>query len=400
MNLAYLMNTFPLTSTTFIRREIAALERAGTPVARYALRQWDGELVDLADIEDQKRTHYILSGNTTGLLIAFLREVVFNFPGLLRAMPAWWSLLRHARGGIIRHTAYFLEAMYFRQQATRDKIDHVHVHFMTNSAAVAMLSRIMGGPSYSVMVHGPDELVDAPLLDFPAKIKHAAFVTAITHFCKSQLIRFSSIAYAEKIHIIHCALEMDDFTPRYETNDDNHTFVCVGRLCPQKGQVQIPAAVATLKDEFPGIKVILVGDGESRRDVEDEIQRAGVGDHIEITGWAANDVVRDKIAASRAFLLPSYAEGLPVVIMEAFALGRPVISTYIAGIPELLDAACGWIIPAGDQDALVSAMRSALTASPDALAQLGKEGRARVEDRHDVDKEAASLRAYIDRVAS
>jgi len=181
-------------------------------------------------------------------------------------------------------------------------------------------------------VHGPDELTDAPLLSFPEKVKHAAFIAAISHFCKSQLIRFSAIEYADKMKIVHCALSIDDFTPNNTFASDNQTFVCVGRLCPQKGQTQIPGAVARLRDEFPGLRVTLIGDGEARADVEAAIKRYGVGDMIEIKGWLANDDVRRLVSEARAFLLPSYAEGLPVVIMEALALGRPVISTYIAGI--------------------------------------------------------------------
>lgn len=394
--IAYLMNTYPLTSTTFIRREIEAHERRGMDITRYALRQWDGKLVDPLDIAEIDRTHYILSGNAGGLLKAFLRELTTNTAGFFKALGPWWSLLKTARGGVVRHVAYLMEACYFRQRAAADHIDHVHVHFLTNSTAVAMLARIMGGPTYSATVHGPDELTDAPLLDFPAKIEHASFIAAITHFCKSQLIRFSSIEAAEKIKIIHCGLDLSGFeaTPP----PDNRTLVCVGRLCPQKGQAQLPAAVAALKDEFPDMKLVLIGDGESRAEIEAEIARLGVGDWIEITGWMENAKVREAVKNARAFLLPSYAEGLPVVIMEALALGRPVISTYIAGIPELVDEGCGWIIPAGDGDALVRVMREALTASPEKLRDLGAEGRRRIEDRHDVDKEAEKLGEWFEDV--
>lgn len=395
MNIAYLMNTYPLTSTTFIRREIEAHERRGLKIHRYAVRQWDGKLVDPLDIAEIGRTHYLLTGNAGGLVKAFFRELINNPGGLFKALGPWWSLLNKARGGVVRHAAYLMEACYFRQRAAADKIDHVHVHFLTNSTAVAMLARIMGGPSYSATVHGPDELTDAPLLDFPAKIEHASFIAAITHFCRSQLIRFSSIRSAEKIAIVHCGLNLDDFAP--SPPPDNHTLVCVGRLCPQKGQAQIPAAAAALRAEFPDLKIILIGDGESRAEIEAEIARHGVGDAVEITGWMENAKVREALKGARAFILPTFAEGLPVVIMEALALGRPVISTYIAGIPELVDEGCGWIVPAGDGEALTAAMRAALTASPEKLAALGREGRKRIEDRHDVNKEAAKLAALFGR---
>ncbi len=387
--IAYLLNSYPMISTTFIRREIEALERRGLTIKRYAVRHWDGVLLDPADIAEQQHTEYLLTGNAGGLIGAFLRELFTNPAGLLRALGPWRGLLKKARGGIVRHAAYLMQAALLRQSAKRDAIDHLHVHFSTNAAAVAMLSRLMGGPSYSFTVHGPDELTDAPLLDLPAKVEHARFVAAISHYCKSQIIRFSSIVHSGKIHIIHCGLDLRDFalTPP----PDNQTFVCVGRLCPQKGQAQLPAAAAALRGEFPGLKIVLAGDGEARPEIESEIARLGVSQHVVIRGWMENSAVREEIKNARAFLLPSFAEGLPVVIMEALALGRPVISTYIAGIPELVDAGCGWILPAGDEAALVRAMREVLTASPATLAMLGSEGRRRIEDRHDADKEAAKL---------
>lgn len=396
--IAYLMNSYPMTSTTFIRREIEAHERRGQSIKRYAIRRWEGELVDPLDIAEADRTDYILSGNAGGLIAAFFRELISRPGGVIRALGPCLSFLKKARGGIVRHIAYLMEAASFRQRAEADKIDHVHVHFGTNAAAVALLARVMGGPTYSFTVHGPDELTDAPLLDFPAKIEHASFVAAITNFCKSQLIRFSSIKAADKIEIVHCGLDLRDFEP--SPLPDNQTFVCVGRLCPQKGQAQLPAAAAALRGEFPNLKIILVGDGESRAEIESEISRLGVAENVTIMGWMENAMVREQVKSARAFLLPSFAEGLPVVIMEALALGRPVISTYIAGIPELVDEGCGWIVPAGDEAALIRVMGEALRSSPERLAALGSEGRKRIEQSHDVDKEAAKLGALFEKVVS
>lgn len=393
MNIAYLMNSYPMTSTTFIRREIEALERRGVSIRRYAVRRWGEALADPDDREEQNRTEYLLTGNGAGLVGSFLKECATNPGGVIKALGPWAALLKQARGGFIRHAAYLLQAACFKQRARRDGVDHVHVHFATNATAVAMLARIMGGPSYSFTVHGPDELTDAPLLGFPAKIGHAAFVVAISSFCKSQIIRFSSIKAAEKIRIVHCGLNLNDFEISPPASDS--TFVCVGRLCPQKGQAQIPAAVAALKRDFSDIRVILVGDGPSRPEIEAEISRCDVAANVEFAGWMENAKVREAVANARCFLLPTFAEGLPVVIMEAFALGRPVISTYVAGIPELVDDACGWIIPPGDLDALIAAMRDALSASEGALTTKGAEGRRRVEAGHDVDAEAAKLKALF-----
>ncbi|MHA6691277.1 glycosyltransferase family 4 protein [Devosia sp. A449] len=382
--LAYLLNTYPTPSGTFVRNEILALEQIGPPVTRLAVRRFAGPLVDPLDLAERDATRLLIDGNLFDLCRATLRMLVTNPLGLARALPAWWGLLRNSGGGLVRHIAYLMQAAFLREEARRSGIAHVHSHFSNNAPAVAMLSFLMGGPSYSFTAHGPDEFVDAAQLSFAAKIEHAAFVVAISDYCRAMLISLADrTEHADKIHIARCGLDLDQFAVAAPVAPDNYTLVCVGRLCPQKGQVHIPAAVAALRQKFPALRVILVGDGDSRADIEREIARHDVAQHVILHGWASSDDVRKLIAASRTMLLPSYAEGLPVVIMEAFALGRPVISTPIAGIPELVDAQCGWLVTPGDHAQLVAAMEAALTASPAQLAMMGQEGRRRVERQHD-----------------
>jgi glycosyltransferase involved in cell wall biosynthesis len=391
MKIAYLMNTYPMTSTTFIRREIEALEERGVRIKRYAVRGWSEGLVDPRDIEERKRTEYLLSGNVIGLLFAFLKEILVNPAGLLRGLGVWYRLNRAAKSALVQHVAYLLQAVFLRQRSQADGIDHIHVHFSTNATAVAMLARAMGGAGYSFTAHGPDEF-DAPQLSsVELKIRNAAFVVAISHFCKSQLIRYSGSEYWNKIKVIRCGIDLAEFDAAVDVDAQNQTFVCVGRLCPNKGQFLLVDAVKAISREFPSMKLVLIGDGVSRPLLERRIRENGLERWIELRGWVANAEVRDLVAKSRALILPSFAEGLPVVFMEALALRRPVIATYIAGIPELVDSGCGWIVPAGDENALVVAMRSALENGPDALQRLGAEGRRRVERQHDVRLLAESL---------
>ena len=395
MKIAYLMNTYPMTSTTFIRREIEALERLGLDVKRYAARVWREKLVDARDVAEVGRTHYVLTGNATALVAAFVRELVVNPRGSWRGIEATWRLAANAGGLNIKHFAYLLQSAYLRQMAQRDGIEHIHAHFSTNATAVAMLSRLMGGPSYSFTAHGPDEFDNAECSSLDTKLANAAFAVAISHHCKKKLMHFGGAIYDDKINIVHCGLTMDEFQPAGEISADNQTFVCVGRLCLQKGQTLIPAAIATLKNDFPALKVVLIGDGESRADIERAIASHGVGANIELRGWVRNHEVHEVLRNSRALVLPSLAEGLPVVIMEAFALGRPVISTHIDGIPELLDASCGWIVPASSVEELTAALREALLATPKELARKGAEGRVRVAAGFDVDAEARKLLGHM-----
>lgn len=393
MHVTYLMNSYPRTSTTFIRREIEALEKLGVAITRFAVRDWDEALVDPLDQAEKQRTTYLLTGNIPGLFIAFFLEMVTNPGRFLRALEASWHLWRAARLGFVKHVAYLMQACHFKRIQVASRARHVHVHFSTNATSVAMLSEILGGPGYSFTVHGPDELVDPDHFSLATKIDRARFVVAITDYCKSQLLRHSSTRFATKIKVMRCGLPLDDFAEAPPVAPDNQSLVCLGRLCPQKGQALLPRIIARVVADFPEVKIILIGDGESRAEIDAEIDRYAVSDHFEKAGWMVNHEARSRLAKSRGLLLPSFAEGLPIVIMEAMAEAKPVISTYIAGIPELLDEECGWIVPAGNEEKLEAAIRALLAATPERLTQMGKEGARRVKMWHNIDDLATGLKA-------
>lgn len=392
MKIAYLMNSYPMTSTTFIRREIHALEELGVDVKRFAVRSWSEQLVDPRDIDERDKTTYLLTGNAIRLLWSFAKELMTNPWGLAKAVAAAFKLWRAAGRDFIKHVAYLLEAISLRQRLDAAGLRHVHVHFATNATTVAMLCRVLGGSTYSFTVHGPDELVEPYRLSYDLKIDNAAFVAAISNFCRVQLARFGGAHHWNKIEIVPCALDLDEFERAPSAVSESNTFVCIGRLCHQKAQTLIPDAIEPLVADFPDLKVILVGDGETRGEIEDKIAKKGLGGHFELVGWRSNEEVRSILGGARAMLLPSFAEGLPVSIMEAFALGKPVISTYIAGIPELVDGSCGWIVPAGDIEALTAALRDCLVTSESELRKMGEIGRSRVEARHDIRRSATILR--------
>ena len=391
MKIAYLVNTAPVTSSTFIRREMAALEAQGVTVRRFALRRWHQPLVDPHDVADQARTHYILSGNLRGLVLAALRQAATGPAAFARGAFLTARLARSGGGGV-RHAAYFLEAVYFLRCLRREGIAHTHVHFSSNATAVALIARTMGGPSYSFTAHGPDEFLTAAEDGLARKLAGAAFAVAISNFCRGQLLRFGGAQHRDRIAVARCGLDLSEFVPSDRPAGESRTLVCVGRLCPQKGQVHLPAAVAELRRTEAPFRLVLIGDGESRPAVEAEIARHGVGDLIELRGWRSNAEVRATVAQARALVLPSFAEGLPIVLLEALALERPVVTTTVAGIPELVDDACGRIVPPGDGPALTGALRDILRADAATLAAMGRTGRARVARHHDLDTLATTLR--------
>ncbi len=391
MKIAYLLNTYPSTTQTFIRREIQALENHGVAIARYAIRRWSERLVSEEDRIEASKTRYILSGRAIQLFSVFMLEAISNPVGMCRAMVTWFTLVKNAGGGLIRHAAYMLEAATVKRWAAQDGIALVHTHFSTNAAAVALLAWRLGGPRYSFTAHGQDEFDDSRA-SLAEKVAGAEFIVAISSFCRVQVARLTGMSAWKKINIVPCGLNIDEFEVSNAPFDGNSTFVCVGRLCVQKAQTLIVEAVSIVRRTHPDVRVMLIGDGEARQDVEAAIVHFDVADNVKVLGWQSNAEVRRALGSARALLLPSFSEGLPIVLMEALALERPVITTFIGGIPELVDQECGWVIPAGSIEHIADAMIAALETSSGQLKRMGAAGRKRVADAHDISKNTDILR--------
>jgi glycosyltransferase involved in cell wall biosynthesis len=287
---------------------------------------------------------------------------------------------------------YLLEACVILDWLKAESVKHLHAHFGTNSAEVAMLVRELGGPPFSFTPHGPEEFDKARFIGLPEKIKRAAFVAAVSSFGRSQLYRYTPYEMWDKIKVVHCGLEKAFYENVPASTQFPNRLVCVGRICEQKGQSLLVEAASLLAKRNSNFELVLAGDGEMRPEIEALITRYELQAKVRITGWISSEQVREEILAARALVLPSFAEGLPVVIMEAMSLQRPVISTFIAGIPELVvPGEHGWLVPAGDVQALLGAMEACLRAEPEAISAMGMRARARVIERHDADKEAAKL---------
>jgi len=396
IKVAYLINQYPAVSHSFIRREIVALEELGIDVFRFSIRSLASELVDPADKQELEKTRFILDIGIFGLVYSFL-FVIFTSPfdfikAFILACKIGWGKDK----GIVIHLAYLLEACVLLRWILPLEIDRIHAHFAFNPTTVAMLCHALGGPAYSFTVHGPESIDRAIFLSLDEKIKRAAFVAAISEYTRSQLYRWCDDRYWSKIHLIHCGLSKQYLTQEITPVPQNSRLVCVARLSEQKGHTILLQAINNLVLEGFQLKLTLVGDGPLRAKMEGLIAQLNLQDYVEITGWVTNERVRQEIVDSQAMVLASFAEGLPVVIMETLALGRPVVSTYIAGIPELIeDGACGWLVPSGSVKDLTSAIRKILQASPAELAQMSKIGVEKVGKNHSVDLEASKLASLL-----
>jgi colanic acid/amylovoran biosynthesis glycosyltransferase len=396
MRVAYFTNHYPAVSHTFIRREIRALESLGVTVHRYALRS-DPNIMDPADRSELPKTRYIFD-KFVSELIRCLPAQLFSNPiallgVLLKAVAMGWRSER----GMIRHFVYVAEATVLGAWCKRDGIEHLHVHFGTNPAAVAMFASQLTGIPYSFTAHGPDEFEKAPLLSMGEKLESAAFAVCVSHFGRSQLMRWTAPSQWSKVKLVHCGVEESYLTCPVQPIPRTPRFVCVGRLDERKAQLVLLAAARRLHVASVDFTLVLAGGGSMHAALEEAILDYGLTDKVSITGWVSGDRVRAEIEASRAMILPSFSENLPVVIMEALALGRPVISTYIAGIPELVaPGKNGWLVPASDEIALAEAMLEAIRAAPEELAAMGAEGRLEVSKNHSAQIEARKLKILFE----
>ena len=255
-----------------------------------------------------------------------------------------------------------------------------------------MLVSELADITYSFTVHGPEEFDKARSLHLAEKVRRAIFVVTVCSFGRGQIFRILDQKYWDKVKVVHCGIDQAFADLASVVPSDSDRLVCVGRLCEQKGQVLLVKAAATLAREGRKFELVLVGDGEHRGAIEQLIAANNLGGHVKLIGWASATRVKEEILNARALILPSLAEGLPIVLMEAMILGRPVLSTYVAGIPELVvGGSTGWLFPAGSENDLLNAVRACLDSPKEILKAMGDAARVRAMERHNLDDQTEML---------
>jgi glycosyltransferase involved in cell wall biosynthesis len=428
MRIAYFTNRYPGGSHTFIRREIRAMEALGVSVARFALRPINlstsvgvtekanqsvrfpefaagsrkgaalNGFVDKRDTDEAKKTRFILQASFLEFFRCCLATLCSRPAEIVLAVRDAILMGWRSDSGILRHLAYVIEGIILADWCQNDGIQHIHAHFGTNSTAITMFASRLSGIPYSFTAHGSEEFIKAPLLSLQKKLEHAKFAVCVSAFGRSQLMRWTSADQWKKISVVHCGLDNSFFGPPLSLPPSAPRLVCVGRLDENKAQIVLVGAARRLRDEGTHCEIVLVGDGPMRKDVEDAIIQAGLQSTVSITGWVSDERVAEEMEAARALVLPSFTENMPVVIMEAMARGRPIISTYIGGIPELVEPGkTGWLVPAGDEASLAHAMRAALAAPISQLSEMASVGRRHILEHHNALTEAEKLKRLLER---
>jgi len=377
--LAYLCSEYPAVSQTFIFREIASLRESGfdvTPVSVHPQSQL--EVMTEAEKQEAERTLVMTRCSVLTILMMHLIILLGSPAGYLRMVFSAFLLVTRGPKSLFKALAYFAEAGILVRWLRKREIRHVHEHFAAPTAFVAMLAAEYGNIEYSLSIHGPDVFFTQEEGMLSEKVLAARFVRCISHFCRSQLMRITEPGHWEKLKIVRCGVDPEVFDERKSPENLVPELLCVGRLVPAKGQQILLEACSLLKADNIPFHLTYVGDGEDRKSLENYTQRNGLHEQVTFAGSQGHDRIQEFYNRADVFVLPSFAEGVPVVLMEAMSKTIPVISTYIAGIPELIvDNETGLLAYAGDVRGLARNLQ-ALLSSQELRRKLGKAGRAKV----------------------
>ncbi|TCM78971.1 glycosyltransferase [Rhodovulum steppense] len=392
-SIAYLTGYYPAVSHTFILREIEALGDQGLDIRPCAIRRADPKtLLGRAERREAARTFYVLRAACNPLTLITAQGTALREPGrYLRTLALALRLRAPGLRALLYQLIYFAEATVLARQLRKDGVSHLHNHFASASATVAMLAARLADIDFSFTLHGPSDLFEATHWRLDAKVAEARFVACISHFARSQAMYHSAPEHWEKLKIVHCGVEPELYgsTDGGTDRDSGLHMVFIGRLAPVKGLRVLIAAFAEALSQEPGLRLTIVGDGEDRTTLE--ALAAPLGNAIRFTGYLSQQEVTALLARADALVLPSFAEGVPVVLMEAMASGKPVIATQVAGVAELVEnGVSGYLVPPGDATALADRILR-LAADPEARRAMGRAGRAYVEREFDIRREAVWL---------
>lgn len=406
MKLAYLTNQYPKISHSFIRHEILGLEALGMDITRVSIRRAGENFPDPADRSELARTTFLLDGGAVSLFAQTLRVALKRPRAFARALRQTVELGWGSQRGLARHFTYLAEAAVLFHFCVARGITHLHVHHATNPAAVALLCRALGGPTYSLTIHGPEEFVHGKQLALHQKIAAASFVITVSEWGRREIAKWCDKAHHDRIFLVRSPVDESFSACPPAPVDSSAQILWVGRLEPQKNPLMFVQAVHRLRElrQLPAqntpCAVTMLGDGSLRPALAQEISRSRLESTFILGGWADRHEILTQLRAARALVLSSRSENLPMVIQEAFMQGRPVISTNVGGIDELVhDGVNGWLVPSDSVDALAGALQAALCAAPRELERMGERGRRLVLKEFDPATHLERLRTLFESVS-
>jgi colanic acid/amylovoran biosynthesis glycosyltransferase len=404
---AYLVSEFPAVSHTFIAREIDALRARGVDVVTMSIRKTPAErLLSDADRRAAAETFTVFPLRKVRFVLAHARAALTRPARYLATLRLALAMSAGGMRANLWQLFYFAESILVWSECRRRRVRHVHAHFANVASAVALLAADFGqsdGCRWSFTMHGYTEFDEVTRYALAEKVRRAAFVSCISDFCRSQLLKLVEPGYWDKLVVVRCGLDTREVRalPARRQADAPAgdgtplRLLFVGRLVPEKGVPVLLGALAELKRRGLKVDAVLVGDGPYRDELVAASRRLGLAEQLEFTGALTGTAIAPRYREADVFCLPSFAEGLPVVLMEAMANELPVVTSRLAGIAELVDDGVnGYVVPPAREDVLVDALQS-LAADPGLRARMGRAGRERVLRDYDVGRSAEQLQGLF-----
>jgi colanic acid/amylovoran biosynthesis glycosyltransferase len=390
--IAYLVSRYPAVSHTFILREVLGLRELGLRVEVASINPPDRshEQMTAEERSEALRSYGIKEHGLWGALLALLWALGTRPLALLRTLV---TALGFGRGfKRLYALAYAIEAAMVVRWMRRRELQHLHVHFGNAAATVGMLVKMLGGAGLSMTIHGPDEFDDVPGQLLRQKVACADRIVCISQFARSQLMRLTPPSQWHKLQLCRLGVDLSQFGRHPHTSASGPMrLLCVGRLTPAKGQLLLIQACAELRRLDLDFHLTLVGDGPDLARLQEAVRRYGLQEQVRFTGPLNQFQVREELGHADAFVLPSLAEGIPVVLMEAMASGLPCVSSPVMGIPELLvHERSGLLAAPGDVMALTAQLQR-LIEDAGLRGRLAAEGRLQVERGFQLRKNVAAL---------
>lgn len=391
MRLAYFTNTYPRATDTFIRREVLGLRKRGFEVLTYSVRRAGSDHdADEEVIGEKNNTRYILPFSAIALFFALLKLMVSS-PG--RFVSTVVLALRTARPGIKGHllqAAYFLEAVSLAGHLRRDGIGHLHNHLGDNSGNVTLFAAGLMNIPFSISIHGPHIFFDGLYWALDRKTEYAKFIACIGHFCISQMMLYADIKYWHKFKIVRCGVDLEQFKFKPRSVKPRR-LLYVGRISEEKGLTVLLESLALLKDRNYDWHLTLLGDGKDRAFLENRVRELDLQEQIEFKGFVDQKTIANTLKNSDIFVLPSFAEGIPVSLMEAMAVGIPVVATHVGGVSELVvDRQTGLVVHPSDVQGLADALASYID-DPELCKKIVKKAREKVVKDFDIEDQIDKL---------
>ena len=397
--IAYLVGHYPGTSETFILREILAMRQAGLKVVTASVREPDVPKNGFTQIEQEEadRTFYVQRRGAARVLldqfVCFGTRPIAYLRGLWKAV----SLARWDMPLIVYHLIYLAEAVSLGRWLQKSQVKHVHVHFANATCIVALLVDKIFGIPYSVSVHGSNEFYDVYRQRLSEKMEGAMFARFISSFTRSQLMYVTRPEQWSKFEVCRLGVDPDKFLPRPAPQNEVATFLCVGRLVLAKGQIILLHSAAQLAGEGIPFHIFFVGGGPDADLLQAEASRLGLDEAVTFCGPLNQDVLLSYWNKADAFILPSFAEGVPVALMEAMSKEIPCVTTPVGGISELIESGVdGILVPPSDSVALAEAVRR-LATDTQLRESLGRAARQKILRLYDLRRNAPQMAELLNR---